>query len=76
MVENTEIDRLKRRLTWQGAAPIADLSNRATDTMLARSREFADWVREMGEERPLISLLIAFQIGFAVGRWGPHRAKH
>ncbi len=33
-------------------------------------------VREMGEERPLISLLIAFQIGFAVGRWGPHRAKH
>jgi hypothetical protein len=31
-------------------------------------------VREIAEERPLISLLFAFQVGFAVGRWGPRRA--
>jgi hypothetical protein len=76
MVEDTEVDRLKRRLTWEGAGPITDLSNRATDTLTAQSRAFADWVRGMGEERPLISLLIAFQIGFAVGRWGSRRAQH
>lgn len=76
MVENTDVDRLKRRLTWEGAGPIADLSNRATDTLMEKSRAFAGWVREMGEERPLISLLIAFQIGYAVGRWGSRRAQH
>ena len=75
MAENEEIDRLKRRLSWEGAASLADLSNRATDTLRTRGGEVVSWVREMGEDRPLISLLLAFQIGFAVGRWGPRRAK-
>jgi hypothetical protein len=76
MAENEEIDRLKRRLSWEGAGPLAELSNQATDALTARGRAFVSWVREMGEARPLISLLIAFQIGFAVGRWGPRRAQH
>lgn len=76
MTDTEEIDRLKGRLKWESGGPMAALTNRATDTLLARGGEFASWVREMGEERPLISLLVAFQLGFAVGRWGPHRAKH
>ena len=75
MAENAEIDRLKRRLTWEGAATLADLSNRATETLRTRGGAFVSWVHEMGEDRPLISLLLAFQIGFPVGRWGPRRAK-
>ena len=75
MTENEEIDRLKRRLNWEGAGPLADLSNQAMDALTARGQAFASWVREMAEERPLISLLIAFQLGFAAGRWGPRRAK-
>jgi hypothetical protein len=67
-------DRLKTRLNWE-AGPLVELSNRATDALTTRGRAFASWVREMAEDRPLISLLIAFQIGFAVGRWGPRRAK-
>ena len=74
MAENEEVDRLKRRLNWE-AGPLAALSNQATDALTARGRAFASWVREMAEDRPLISLLIAFQIGLAVGRWGPRRAK-
>ena len=75
MAENEEIDRLKRRLSWEGAAPLAELSNRTLDALTTRGAAFASWMREMGEDRPLISLLIAFQIGFALGHWGPHRAK-
>jgi hypothetical protein len=75
MAESEELDRLKRRLTWEGAEPLAQLSSRATHALMARGGEFISWVREMTEERPLISLWIAFQIGFAVGRWGRHRAK-
>jgi hypothetical protein len=55
---------------------LTDLSNQAASALLARLREFVRWVHEAGEERPLISLLLAFQVGFAVGRWGPRRAKH
>ena len=76
MTENDEIDRLKGRLSREGAGALTELSNRATDTLIARGGEFAAWVREMGEERPLMNLLVAFEIGFAVGRWGPRRAKH
>ena len=76
MFETEEVDRLKRRLNREGSGPLAELSIRATNTLLARGREFTSWVRETAEDRPLISLLIACQIGFAVGRWGPRRAKH
>ena len=71
-----KVDRLKRRLHWESAGPLAELSNRSLDAMTARGREFASWVREMADDRPLISLLIAFQTGFALGHWGPRRAKH
>ena len=75
MAENEEVDRLKRRLDWEGAGPLAELSNRTISALTARGRALGSWLREMAEDRPLISLLIAFQIGFAVGRWGPRRAK-
>ena len=76
MIESEEADRLKRRLNWERAGPVAELSNRTMDTMTARGQAFAGWVREKAEDPPLISLLIAFQVGFAVGHWGPRRAKH
>ena len=76
MPANEEIDRLRRRLQRDGTGPLTDLSNQAASALLARLRAFAQWVHEAGEERPLISLLLAFQVGFAVGRWGPRRAKH
>jgi hypothetical protein len=76
MIENTEVDRLKRRLKWEGAGPLGALSHRTMDAMVVRGQAIASWVRENAEDRPLISLLIAFEVGFAVGRWGPSRAKH
>ena len=76
MIENEELDRLKRRLDWEGGGPLAELSGRMTDALTERGGELASWIREMARGRPLISLLMAFQIGFAAGRWGPRRAKH
>jgi len=76
MGESEQVERLKRRLSWEGMGPVAELSNQATDALMTRGEEFAGWVRAMARERPLISLLMAFQIGFAVGRWGPRRAQH
>jgi hypothetical protein len=76
MAEDDQVDRLRRRLNWEGVGPLEGLTNQAADALAARVGEFATWVREMGEDRPLTSILIALQIGFAAGRWGPRRAKH
>jgi hypothetical protein len=76
MIENAEVESLKRRLKWEGAGSLAELSNRTMDAITARGHATAIRVRESGEDRPLLSLLIALQLGFAVGRWGPRRAKH
>ena len=75
MAENENLDRLMGRLTLEGAGPLAQLSSGATNALMFRGREIVAWVREMTEERPLISLWFAFQIGFATGRLGPRRAK-
>jgi hypothetical protein len=76
MIENAEVESLKRRLKWEGAGSLVELSNRTLDAITAREHAIAMWVRESAEDRPLISLLIVLQLGFAIGRWGPRRAKH
>ena len=71
MADNKEIDRLERRLKWEAPGPLADLSNQMTTSLFSLLRALAQQVREAAEERPLISLLIAFEAGFAVARLGP-----
>ena len=69
-----EIDRLRRRLGWEAGGPLAQVSTRATDTLVSLVRSAVSWMRQSGEEHPLISILLAFEAGFALGRWGGHRA--
>jgi len=76
MERHEEIDRLKRRLHWESGGPLAHLANQAVDALVSAADGLAGWVRENAEERPLISLLFAFQVGLAAGRWGPRRAKY
>ena len=75
MQRQEEIDRLKSRLHWESGGPLAHLANHAVDAFVSTGETLAAWVRERGEDRPLVSLLFAFQLGFAAGRWGPRRAK-
>lgn len=74
-MQGDDLDQLKRRLQWE-AGPLTDLSNRATGMIFAYMGDLARWLRVRTEEQPLVSLLLALQIGFAVGYWGPRRAKH
>ena len=69
-----EIDRLRRRLGWEAGGPLAQASTQATDTLVSIIRSAVSWMRQSGEERPLISILLAFEAGFALGRWGGRRA--
>ncbi len=76
VAENIEIDRLERRLKREAPGPLTDLSNQMTTSVFSVLRTLAEWVRRSAEEMPLISLLIAFEAGFAVARLGHRRAKH
>ena len=76
MEQREEIDRLKARLHWESGGPLAHIANQLVGTFISTGGALADRVRDNAEERPLISLLFAFQLGFAAGRWGPRRAKH
>ena len=76
MAAEDDLVRLKRMLRWEGAGPLTDVSNQTTSAVVAGLRAVAQWLRETTVERPLITVLLALQLGFAVGRWGPRRAKH
>ena len=69
-----KIERLRRRLGWEAGGPLTEISNQATGKFTSIVSTIVGWLRQSGEERPLISILLAFQVGFAVGRWGSRRA--
>ena len=75
MAENKELDRLQRRLMREAPAPLTDLSHQMTASVSSLLRALAQWVRDSAEEMPLISLLVAFEAGFAFARLGHRRAK-
>jgi nitroreductase len=65
-----KIERLRRRRGSEAGGPLAEISNQATGRLFSIVSANLDWLRRSGEERPLISILLAFEIGLAVGRWG------
>ena len=69
-----EIDRLRRRLGWEAGGPLAQVSTQATDTIVSILSSAVSLMRHSGEEYPLVSILLAFEAGFAIGRWGGRRA--
>ena len=69
-----ELDRLRRRPGWEAGGPPAQVSTQATDTLVSILRSAVSWVRQSGKEHPLISVLLAFEAGFALGRWGGRHA--
>jgi hypothetical protein len=75
MAENEAIDRLQRRLRWEAPGPLTEHSNQAAASLFSVLRFVTQRLRQAGEERPLVSLLLAFQAGFAIGHWGARRAK-
>jgi hypothetical protein len=69
-----EIDRLRRRLGWEAGGPLAQASTQATNALVPIVSAAASWMRRSGEEHPLISILLAFEAEFALGRWDGRRA--
>jgi hypothetical protein len=69
-----QIDQLRRRLGWEAGRPLTEISTQATDALFSIVSAAMSWIRQSGEKRPLISILLAFEVGFALGRWGGRHA--
>jgi hypothetical protein len=65
-----EIERLRRQLGWEAGGPVAEISNQATHALVSIAGVVVTWIRRSGADRPLISILLAFE----AGRWGGRRA--
>ena len=49
MSDRQEIDRLRSRLQWERAGPLASLSSQATDVLIARLWALVEWLRGQGK---------------------------
>ena len=75
MAENDQLNRLRGRLHREGVGPLTDISNQVTGSLLSAVDDLAQGMRQSVEDRPLISLLLAFEAGFAVARLGRRHAR-
>jgi thymidylate kinase len=75
MAANERIDRLRRQVARQSLGPVAVVSDRGLDSLVAALRSLAAWLRQSAQERPLITLLLAVEAGYAVGRMGGRNAR-
>jgi hypothetical protein len=69
-----QIEKLRRQLGWEAGGPLTGISDQATRALVSMVSAIVGWLRQSGEEHPLISVLLAFEAGFALGRWGGRRA--
>jgi hypothetical protein len=72
---NNEIDRLEQRLRREAAGPLTEISNQATESLFSMLGALMQWIPRSAEQKPVISLLLAFEAGFAIARLGGWRAK-
>jgi len=68
LATDEQIRRLNRELGMHSLGPITIISNRFVASMASGLQSVAIWLRDAARDRPLITLLLAFQAGYAVAR--------
>jgi hypothetical protein len=71
-----QIDRLRRRLSWESGGPLAEISNQATVALVTLVSAVVLLARRRGGEKPFITILLVLAAGFATGRVGGNHAQH
>jgi hypothetical protein len=70
-----QLDRLHRQLSKQSLGPINPLVDQTLAGVSRASASIATWLRETAYDRPLITLLLSFQVGYLVARVGRRYAS-
>ena len=70
MAVDEQLERLSRRLSEESLGPIDTVFDEAMSRLSLASAALADWVRQAAYDRPLITLLLSWQVGYLVARLG------
>ncbi len=76
MAADDKLAQLNRQLSRQSLGPIGSVSNRIVASSISVVTSLVTWLRQSAFDQPLITLLMAFQAGYAVGRLGRRYARH
>jgi len=75
MTANQQIKRLNRQLRSQSLGPITTISDQALASLGSGLQLLVTWLRQAAQDRPLVTLLLSLEAGFAVARMGRRRAR-
>jgi hypothetical protein len=75
MAVNDELDRLDRQLTREAAGPVAAMANTAAFSLITSIRRIVDQLTRAARDRPLMALLIPFEVGYVLARAGRKHAR-
>ena len=75
MAVDEPIRRLNRELSRHSLGPVTTIFNQIVASLASGLQSLATWLRDTARDRPLITLLLAFQAGYAVARLGRRNAR-
>jgi len=75
MAVDEPIRRLNRELSRHSLGPVTTIFNQIVASLASGLQSLATWLRDTARDRPLITLLLAFQTGYAIARIGRRNAR-
>jgi hypothetical protein len=75
MAADKRIDRLNRQLRSQSLGPITTIYDQALASLGSGLQLLVTWLRQAAQDRPLVTLLLFLEAGFAGARMGRRRAR-
>lgn len=75
MAADDQIAQLDQQLSRHSLGPLDAVSNQAASAVGSAVNSITSWLREMAFDRPLITLLLAFEAGLLLGRLGHRHAR-
>jgi hypothetical protein len=75
MITDDTVARLDQQLTRQGLGPLEAISDQTVAALVSWIRVIATGLSQAARDRPLTALLIALEVGYAIGRSGRRVAR-
>ena len=71
-----QVDKLRHRLNRESLAPVGVASNQAISSVMRAAQFITESLHQPALDRPVITLLLSFEAGYAVARLGRKHARH
>jgi hypothetical protein len=73
---NEQLDKLSRQLSKQSLGWADTVLTEVMSRLTSASASVTEWLRQVAYDQPLITLLLAGQVGYLFARFGRRHARH